>query len=85
MKPSSNYSLLLKPRSNVAKLQASIINLKYLFYIFSQPFSEEMPGPSWKAGVEDLDNRFEVVRDRLDKLIDMDDKKKVNHYLQVLF
>ena len=44
-----------------------------------------MPGPSWKAGVEDLDNRFEVVRDRLDKLIDMDDKKKVNHYLQVLF
>jgi len=26
--------------------------------------------------VEDLDNRFEVVRDRLDKLIDMDDKKK---------
>ena len=44
-----------------------------------------MPGPSWKAGVEDLDNRFEVVRDRLDKLIDMDDKKKVNRYLQVLF
>jgi len=33
-------------------------------------------GTMWKASVDQLDDRFEIVRDRLDKLIDMDDKKK---------
>ena len=34
------------------------------------------PGQLWKAGVNQLDKRFDLVRDRLDQLIEMDNNKQ---------
>ena len=42
-----------------------------------------MPGPLWKASVDQLDDRFEIVRERLGKLIEMDDPKKSSNNMRV--